>query len=51
MITYPSTSGVFEETIIELCDVVHHYGGQVGRVGRGRKEGRERGREMEGGTK
>lgn len=29
MITYPSTSGVFEDTIREVCDHVHHYGGQV----------------------
>lgn len=30
MVTYPSTYGVFEETIVDLCDMVHHYGGQVG---------------------
>lgn len=29
MVTYPSTHGVFEETIAELCEVVHSYGGQV----------------------
>ncbi len=29
MITYPSTHGVFEETIREVCDMVHQYGGQV----------------------
>ncbi len=29
MVTYPSTHGVFEESIVELCDVVHQYGGQV----------------------
>jgi glycine dehydrogenase len=29
MITYPSTYGVFEETIIEACNIVHSYGGQV----------------------
>ena len=29
MITYPSTHGVFEASIIELCDIVHSYGGQV----------------------
>jgi len=29
MVTYPSTHGVFEESIIELCDVVHAHGGQV----------------------
>jgi glycine dehydrogenase len=29
MITYPSTYGVYEETIIEIIDVVHRYGGQV----------------------
>src|SRR6266540_133669 len=29
MITYPSTHGVFEETIREICDLVHTHGGQV----------------------
>lgn len=29
MVTYPSTHGVFEESIIELCDVIHGHGGQV----------------------
>jgi glycine cleavage system P protein (glycine dehydrogenase) len=29
MITYPSTHGVFEEGIREICDVVHRHGGQV----------------------
>ncbi len=29
MITYPSTHGVFEETIREICQIVHHHGGQV----------------------
>src|SRR5689334_13287092 len=29
MVTYPSTHGVFEESIVEICDVVHKYGGQV----------------------
>jgi glycine dehydrogenase len=29
MVTYPSTHGVFEETIKELCEVVHTHGGQV----------------------
>ncbi len=29
MITYPSTHGVFEESIIELCEIVHRHGGQV----------------------
>src|SRR5882757_9410771 len=29
MITYPSTHGVFEEHIREICDVVHGQGGQV----------------------
>jgi glycine dehydrogenase len=29
MITYPSTFGVFEETVKEICDVVHQHGGQV----------------------
>ena len=29
MVTYPSTHGVFEEEIREICAVVHQYGGQV----------------------
>jgi len=29
MVTYPSTHGVFEESIVEICDIVHKYGGQV----------------------
>ncbi|OJW62830.1 MAG: glycine dehydrogenase (aminomethyl-transferring) [Afipia sp. 64-13] len=29
MITYPSTHGVFEEHIREICDIVHRHGGQV----------------------
>jgi glycine dehydrogenase len=29
MVTYPSTHGVFEEGIIELCNIVHQHGGQV----------------------
>ena len=29
MVTYPSTHGVFEESIIEICAMVHQYGGQV----------------------
>jgi len=29
MITYPSTYGVFDETIKEVCAIVHEYGGQV----------------------
>ena len=29
MVTYPSTHGVFEEEIIQICDVVHAVGGQV----------------------
>jgi glycine dehydrogenase len=29
MVTYPSTHGVFEEGIRELCDIVHAAGGQV----------------------
>jgi glycine dehydrogenase len=29
MITYPSTHGVFEEAIRDICAVVHEYGGQV----------------------
>jgi glycine dehydrogenase len=29
MITYPSTHGVFEESIIEITDLIHKHGGQV----------------------
>ena len=29
MLTYPSTHGVFEEAVREICDVVHQHGGQV----------------------
>jgi glycine dehydrogenase len=29
MITYPSTHGVFEETVREICDITHSFGGQV----------------------
>ena len=29
MITYPSTHGVYEATVTEVCDLVHAYGGQV----------------------
>ncbi|MCG6134275.1 MAG: aminomethyl-transferring glycine dehydrogenase [Nostoc sp. LLA-1] len=29
MVTYPSTHGVFEEAIQEICAVVHNHGGQV----------------------
>lgn len=29
MITYPSTHGVFESTVIEACDLIHECGGQV----------------------
>jgi glycine dehydrogenase len=29
MVTYPSTHGVFEETIKEICETVHAHGGQV----------------------
>ncbi|MBD2758797.1 aminomethyl-transferring glycine dehydrogenase [Yimella sp. cx-573] len=29
MVTYPSTHGVYEDTITELCDLVHEAGGQV----------------------
>ena len=29
MVTYPSTHGVFEESIIEICDVIHQHGGKV----------------------
>ena len=29
MITYPSTHGVFETSVAEICDVIHAHGGQV----------------------
>ena len=29
MVTYPSTHGVFEDAIREICDIVHTHGGQV----------------------
>ena len=29
MVTYPSTHGVFEEAIGEVCDLIHNHGGQV----------------------
>ncbi len=29
MVTYPSTHGVFEESIQDICDIVHRHGGQV----------------------
>ena len=29
MITYPSTHGVFEDSIKEICEIIHTYGGQV----------------------
>ncbi len=29
MITYPSTHGVFEERVVEVCELVHQHGGQV----------------------
>lgn len=29
MITYPSTHGVYEETVREICEIVHDHGGQV----------------------
>ncbi|CAK8675765.1 glycine dehydrogenase (decarboxylating), mitochondrial-like [Clavelina lepadiformis] len=29
MLTYPSTNGVFEEDIVETCDLIHELGGQV----------------------
>ncbi|MEF9944942.1 MAG: glycine dehydrogenase (aminomethyl-transferring), partial [Burkholderiaceae bacterium] len=29
MVTYPSTHGVFEEAIVEICQIVHAHGGQV----------------------
>lgn len=29
MVTYPSTHGVFEEDIVEICEIIHRHGGQV----------------------
>jgi glycine dehydrogenase len=29
MVTYPSTHGVFEESIIDICNTIHEHGGQV----------------------
>ncbi len=29
MVTYPSTHGVFEESIKEVCEIIHQHGGQV----------------------
>src|SRR6185503_11439369 len=29
MVTYPSTHGVFEDTIREVCEIIHSHGGQV----------------------
>ena len=29
MVTYPSTHGVFERHIIDICNIIHYYGGQV----------------------
>jgi len=29
MVTYPSTHGVFESSITEMCSIIHHFGGQV----------------------
>ncbi|MGV8880209.1 MAG: aminomethyl-transferring glycine dehydrogenase, partial [Sphingobacteriaceae bacterium] len=29
MVTYPSTHGVFEESIMEICEIIHEHGGQV----------------------
>ena len=29
MVTYPSTHGVLEESIIDICKIIHHHGGQV----------------------
>jgi len=29
MLTYPSTHGVFESSVIEMCEIIHQYGGQV----------------------
>lgn len=29
MITYPSTFGVFEDNVAEICEMVHNFGGQI----------------------
>ena len=29
MITYPSTHGAFEDTIVEAAEIIHSHGGQV----------------------
>lgn len=29
MVTYPSTHGVFEESIVEICEIIHTHGGRV----------------------
>jgi glycine dehydrogenase len=29
MVTYPSTYGVFENSVKQVCDIIHQYGGQV----------------------
>jgi glycine dehydrogenase len=29
MVTYPSTHGVFESSITQMCDIIHKFGGQV----------------------
>ncbi|SFQ20790.1 aminomethyl-transferring glycine dehydrogenase [Hymenobacter arizonensis] len=29
MVTYPSTHGVYEETIIDICETIHQHGGRV----------------------
>lgn len=29
MITYPSTHGIFETSIVEICDIIHQHGGQL----------------------
>jgi glycine dehydrogenase len=29
MVTYPSTHGVFEDAIVDICNIVHQHGGQV----------------------
>ncbi|MCO4322722.1 aminomethyl-transferring glycine dehydrogenase [Aliidiomarina quisquiliarum] len=29
MVTYPSTHGVYEENIVEVCEIIHEFGGQV----------------------
>ncbi len=53
MVTYPSTHGVFEETIQDVCSIIHQHGGQAvhgrrehERAGRAHEPGRYRRRRL-----